>query len=65
MMVRLETAGARYVTLERAQSDSAYAEAGHLPGGGSMLQRAAKAKSMNLSEGAQPKAVIDVKQLCR
>jgi len=65
VMVRLDAAGARYVTLERAQSDPAYAEAERLPGGGSILQRTARARHMNLDDVAAPKTVINVKQMCR
>jgi len=65
VMARLDAAGARYVTLERAQSDPAYVEAATLPGGGGIFQRTAKARQVNLSDIDEPKAAMNVKQLCR
>lgn len=65
VLARLDAAGATYVTLERAQADPAYAAAGKLSGGGSMMTRTAKAQGINLSDIAGHTAGIDVKQLCR
>lgn len=61
VMNRLDAAGAHYVTLESAQSDVAYS----LVGGGSLLERTAKAKSISLSGIPEPKPSIDVKNLCK
>ncbi|WP_129586424.1 polysaccharide deacetylase [Sphingomonas montana] len=65
VMARLDRAGARYVTLKRAQADAAYAYANKLPGGGSILQRTAKANKLDVSDIVKLKSVIDVKQICR
>ena len=63
VMVRLDAAGARYVTLARAQSDPAYAQ----PGGGSLIARVAKEKGVTLTADAAPGAApqLDIKGLCR
>lgn len=62
VMARLDAAGARYITLQQAQSDPAYAE----PGGGSLIARVAKQKNVTLAlqEAPEP-AGLDVKSLCR
>ena len=65
VMARLDAAGARYVTLARAQSDPAYAE----PGGGSVITRTAKQKGVALEATATPAPdqgpALDLKALCR
>jgi peptidoglycan/xylan/chitin deacetylase (PgdA/CDA1 family) len=64
VLARLDAAGARYITLEQAQSDPAYAEAG----GGSVITRTAKAKGIsldNLTEApANGQAQLDLKTMC-
>lgn len=62
VMARLDAAGARYITLQQAQSDPAYAE----PGGGSLIARVAKQKNVTLAAQEEPEpAGLDVKSLCR
>lgn len=61
VMARLDAAGARYITLQQAQSDPAYAE----PGGGSLLARAAKKKGIKLAAEEETAAGLDVKSVCR
>jgi peptidoglycan/xylan/chitin deacetylase (PgdA/CDA1 family) len=64
VLARLDAAGARYITLEQAQSDPAYAE----PGGGSIITRTAKAKGISLADLSAPDASaappLDLKSLC-
>lgn len=62
---RLDAAGARYVTLEAAQKDPAYAEAQALPGGGGIMDRTAKARKIDLSGIVTPSEGVDPKTLCR
>jgi len=47
---RLDAAGARYVTLAKAQADPAYAGAQVLPGGGGIMDRTAKARAIDLTD---------------
>lgn len=61
VMARLDSAGARYVTLPQAQSDPAYAE----PGGGSLVARVAKQRGMTLAPEQPPELALDVKSVCR
>ncbi|UZK67319.1 polysaccharide deacetylase family protein [Sphingomonas sp. M1-B02] len=65
VMAKLDAAGAKYVTLPQAQSDPAYAAAAALPGGGSIMERTAKARNIDLSSIAPLRVGVDVKQLCR
>lgn len=62
---RLDTAGARYVTLAEASADPAYAT----PGGGSAIARAAKAKGIALRDADIPAGVplpeLDLQAVCR
>jgi peptidoglycan/xylan/chitin deacetylase (PgdA/CDA1 family) len=62
---RLDAAGARYVTLQEAQRDAAYAEAQAIPGGGGIMERTAKARKIDLSGIVAPSERIDPKTLCR
>ncbi|KSB91907.1 hypothetical protein AS593_07755 [Caulobacter vibrioides] len=62
---RLDAAGARYVTLQQAQKDPAYAEAQILPGGGGIMDRTAKARKVDLSGIVAPSERVDPKTLCR
>ena len=63
VMARLDAAGARYVTLARAQSDPAYA----LAGGGSLIARVAKEKGVKLAAdpGNSAGPELDIKGMCR
>lgn len=62
VMARLDAAGARYITLQQAQSDPAYAE----PGGGSLIARAAKQKGVKLATPEEPpEPAPNAKSLCR
>lgn len=58
---RLETAGARYVPLAKAQSDPAYRDAA----GGTAMERAAKAKGIDLSDLPAFTPAVDPQTLCR
>jgi hypothetical protein len=62
---RLDAAGARYVTLERASADPAYAT----PGGGSVIARVARQKGISLEgiHAAVPHKVpeLDLKAICQ
>lgn len=61
VLARLDAAGARYVTLSRAQADPAYAE----PGGGSAMARAAQKQGIDIADLSGAGAPLDVKGLCR
>jgi peptidoglycan/xylan/chitin deacetylase (PgdA/CDA1 family) len=65
VMARLEAAGARYVTLARAQAHPAFAEAQALPGGGGIMERTAKARGIDLSDIREPLSARNVSALCR
>lgn len=59
VLKRLQAAGARFIPLEQAQSDPAYAR----PGGGSLIAREARARGIELARSASP--TLDPKTLCR
>jgi peptidoglycan/xylan/chitin deacetylase (PgdA/CDA1 family) len=62
VMVRLDAAGARYVSLAQAQADPAYAT----PGGGGVIARTAKDRGVQLAPAAAPPLPeLDVNALCR
>jgi peptidoglycan/xylan/chitin deacetylase (PgdA/CDA1 family) len=61
VMARLDAAGAHYVTLALAQSDSAYG----LPGGGSLLARTAKKNGVKIPALPDKGPALDVKNLCK
>ncbi|SDF73759.1 MULTISPECIES: hypothetical protein [unclassified Duganella] len=62
VMARLDAAGARYVTLQQAQADPAYAETGS----SSLVARAPKQRGMTLAVPEQSsEPALDVKSLCR
>lgn len=61
VMKRLDAAGAHYVTLAQAEADPAYADWG----GGSVMDRTAKAKSISLSDIPSPASADNAKNLCR
>ncbi len=58
---RLEKAGARYVTMEQAQSDPAY----QMTGGGDLIVRTAKLKGISLADIPGPEKTDNVKELCK
>ncbi len=58
---RLEKAGARYVTLEKAQSDPAY----QLTGGGDLIERTASQKGISLADIPSPASTDNIKSLCQ
>ncbi|WP_165832310.1 polysaccharide deacetylase family protein [Caulobacter radicis] len=62
---RLDAAGARYVTLEKAQRDPAYAQAQAIPGGGGIMERTARARGIALPAAAPAVERVDPKMLCR
>ena len=61
VLARLEKAGARYVSLAKAQADPAYAA----PGGGDMIARAARAKGIALAPKAEPSPALDLASVCQ
>jgi peptidoglycan/xylan/chitin deacetylase (PgdA/CDA1 family) len=62
---RLDAAGARYITLDQAQSDPAYAQAERYPGGDGIMERTAKARGVDLADLALASPEVDVQTLCR
>ena len=65
VMARLDAAGARYVTLARAEADPAYVAAERLPGGGGIMDRTAHARGVDLSGLPEPRVLAGVDRLCR
>ena len=61
VLQRLDRAGARYVSLEKAQSDPAYAE----PAGGTVIERTARRRGIRLGEAAPVASRIDPDTVCR
>ena len=63
LLRRLDAAGARYISLEQAQADPAYAQ----PGGGSLISRAARERGIALAAPASPSPAprLEPRQLCR
>ncbi|MFZ6768864.1 polysaccharide deacetylase family protein [Undibacterium sp. Di26W] len=61
VLTRLEAAGARYVTLARAQADPAYAE----PGGGSLISRSAWKNNIKLVADTSGEPALDLKSICK
>lgn len=59
VLKRLQAAGARFIPLQQAQADPAYARAG----GGSLIAREARARGIALSPSTAP--TLDPKTLCR
>jgi peptidoglycan/xylan/chitin deacetylase (PgdA/CDA1 family) len=65
VMARLDAAGAHYVPLAQAQADPAYQQAGPTKGNGTLIERAAKERGIDIADvpGAAPSENIDA--LCR
>jgi peptidoglycan/xylan/chitin deacetylase (PgdA/CDA1 family) len=61
VLKRLDAAGARYVTLAQAQSDSAYA----FPGSKDVITRTALGRGIQFSDGAKDAGKIDLNAVCR
>ncbi|MFT3997588.1 MAG: polysaccharide deacetylase family protein [Asticcacaulis sp.] len=61
VLKRLKAAGGRFVTLEAAQSDPAYAD----PGGGNLMERAAKARGISLSDIPSAASSNEVREYCK
>jgi len=61
VLQRLDAAGARYVSLQQAQSDPAYAE----PGGGTVIERTARRQGIKLDAEPPMADRIDPGTLCR
>lgn len=61
VLQRLERAGARYVSLQQAQSDPAYAE----PAGGTVIERTARSRGIELDDLAPSAKRIDPATMCR
>jgi peptidoglycan/xylan/chitin deacetylase (PgdA/CDA1 family) len=62
VMAKLDAAGARYVTLDKAQADPAYREAEAWLGGDGIMDRAARNKGVAVPP--RPKFAIDPKTAC-
>ncbi len=61
----LEAAGAHYVTLEEAESDPAYAETDAKAGEGSLMERTAGEKGVDLSGLPAGVSIADIDGLCK
>ncbi len=61
----LDKAGAHYVTLEQAESDPAYAETDARAGEGSLMERTAGEKGIDLSGLPAGVSIADIDGLCR
>jgi len=62
---RIEAAGGRYVSLAAAQRDPAYSASEVLLGGGSVVERTARSRSIDLGDLPKPASTAGLKQLCR
>jgi peptidoglycan/xylan/chitin deacetylase (PgdA/CDA1 family) len=65
VMARLDAAGARYVTLERAQADAAYREPSPHAGNGMLMERRAQDGGVDISGVPAVPAVGNLEALCR
>jgi peptidoglycan/xylan/chitin deacetylase (PgdA/CDA1 family) len=65
VMARLDAAGARYVTLERAQADAAYREPSPHAGNGMLMERRAQDGGVDISGVPAVPAVGKLDALCR
>lgn len=61
VLKRLKAAGARFVTLEQAQADPAYAD----PGGGNLMERTARERGVSLTDIPLAGSSSDVKDFCK
>ncbi|KQQ40291.1 hypothetical protein ASF61_05820 [Duganella sp. Leaf126] len=61
VLQRLDRAGARYVTLQQAQADPAYAE----PQGGTVIDRTAHGRGIRLDVQPPPEGSLDLQRVCR
>ena len=61
----LDKAGAHYVTLEQAESDPAYAETDAHAGAGSLMERTAGEKGIDLSGLPASVSIADIDGLCK
>ncbi|MDC7682127.1 polysaccharide deacetylase family protein [Asticcacaulis sp. BYS171W] len=65
VMARLDKAGARFVTLAKAQADPAYLEPESDWGNGPVMERAAKRHALDLSDLPKVKSTPNLDTLCR
>jgi peptidoglycan/xylan/chitin deacetylase (PgdA/CDA1 family) len=65
VMARLDAAGARYVTLERAQADAAYREPSPHAGNGMLMERRAQDGGVDIGGVPAVPAVGNLEALCR
>ena len=65
VLTRMDAAGARYVTLERAQADPAYAMPSPRAGNGVLMERRAQDAGIDLAGLPDVEPVGDVDALCR
>ena len=65
VLARLDAAGARYVSLPRAQSDPAYANADPWAGNQLSMDRAARQRKIDRDAMPKLRSAIDLKALCR
>ena len=61
----LDKAGAHYVTLEQAESDPAYAETDARAGEGSLMERTAGEKGIDISSIPASPSITDIDGLCK
>ena len=61
----LDEAGAHYVTLEQAESDPAYAETDAKAGEGSLMERTAGEKGIDISSIPASPSISDIDRLCK
>jgi len=61
----LDKAGAHYVTLEQAESDPAYAETDAHAGSGSLMERTAGERGIDLSGLPASVSISDIDGLCK
>ncbi len=65
VMTRLDAAGARYVTLEQAQADTAYRTASPRPGNDMLMERSAREKGIDIGGVPTVPPAGDLDALCR
>ena len=65
VMGKLDAAGARYVTLRKAQKDSAYSEEDPRAGDGLLMERTAKRKGADIGNIVQIQPIENLKTVCQ
>jgi peptidoglycan/xylan/chitin deacetylase (PgdA/CDA1 family) len=62
---KLDAAGARYVTLRKAQKDAAYSEEDPRAGDGLLMERTAKRKDVDINDIVQLQPIENLKTVCQ